>query len=63
MPTSGCGGVSGAIEMNPVYAEWGSMLGVGLRQRGAIWLLLEPALAFTVSILSFNLLAEGLRRR
>jgi peptide/nickel transport system permease protein len=53
----------GGFELNPVYAEWGSMLGVGLRQRSAIWLLLEPALAFTISILAFNLLAEGLRRR
>lgn len=53
----------GGIEMNPVYAEWGSMLGVGLRQRSALWLLIEPALAFTISILAFNLLAEGLRRR
>jgi peptide/nickel transport system permease protein len=55
--------LGGGVEMNPVYAEWGSMLGVGLRQRSAIWLLLEPALAFTISILAFNLLAEGLRRR
>jgi ABC-type dipeptide/oligopeptide/nickel transport system permease subunit len=49
---------------DPVYAEWGSMLGSGLRDRNAgIWMLLEPLIAFTVAILAFNLIAEGLRRR
>ncbi len=49
---------------DPIYAEWGSMLAKGLRQRNlGIWLLLEPLLAFTITILAFNLLAEGLRRR
>jgi peptide/nickel transport system permease protein len=48
----------------PVQAEWGGMLARGLRERGAgIWLLLAPMGAFTLTILSFNLLAEGLRRR
>lgn len=49
---------------DPIFAEWGSMLAKGLRQRGlGIWLFLEPLLAFTITILAFNLLAEGLRRR
>src|SRR6266508_1275550 len=49
---------------DPIYAEWGSMLAKGLRQRGlGIWLLIEPLIAFTITILAFNLLAEGLRRR
>jgi ABC-type dipeptide/oligopeptide/nickel transport system permease subunit len=39
------------------------MLARGLRQRGFLWLFLEPLLAFTLAILGFNLLAEGLRRR
>ena len=46
------------------YAEWGSMLATGARERGtALWLMLEPLLAFSLAILTFNLLAEGLRRR
>jgi peptide/nickel transport system permease protein len=49
---------------DPIYAEWGSMLAKGLRQRSlGIWLFLEPLLAFTITILAFNLMAEGLRRR
>jgi ABC-type dipeptide/oligopeptide/nickel transport system permease subunit len=49
---------------DPIYAEWGSMLAKGLRQRSlAPWLLIEPLIAFTVTILACNLLAEGLRRR
>ena len=40
------------------------MLARGVRDRGAsLWLLLEPLIAFTLAILAFNLLAEGLRRR
>lgn len=55
---------TGSKLLDPIYAEWGSMLAKGLRQRGSgIWLLLEPLLAFTLAILAFNLLAEGLRRR
>jgi len=46
------------------YAEWGSMLASARRERGtALWLMLEPLLAFSLAILTFNLLAEGLRRR
>lgn len=56
--------VTGSRYFDPIYAEWGSMLAKGLRQRGlGIWLLIEPLLAFTLAILAFNLLAEGLRRR
>jgi peptide/nickel transport system permease protein len=48
----------------PIQAEWGGMLARGLRERGAgIWLLLAPMAMFTLTILAFNLLAEGLRRR
>jgi peptide/nickel transport system permease protein len=48
----------------PIQAEWGGMLARGLRERGSgIWLLLAPMGAFTLTILAFNLLAEGLRRR
>ena len=40
------------------------MVALSLRQRNiGYWILLEPLLAFTVSIVAFNLLAEGLRRR
>jgi peptide/nickel transport system permease protein len=49
---------------DPIYAEWGSMLAKGLRQRSlGIWLFMEPLMAFTITILAFNLVAEGLRRR
>ena len=52
------------IAQDPIYAEWGGMLARGLRARSSgLWLLLEPVIAFTLSILAFNLLAEGLRRR
>jgi peptide/nickel transport system permease protein len=52
------------IVLDPVYAEWGSMLAVGLgERRNSPWLLLIPVAAFTLAILAFNLLAEGLRRR
>ncbi|HEU5103048.1 MAG TPA: ABC transporter permease [Roseiflexaceae bacterium] len=48
----------------PIQAEWGGMLARGLRERGSgLWLLLAPMGAFTLTILAFNLLAEGLRRR
>ena len=57
-------GDAGASSVHPIYAEWGSMLARGVRDRGAgLWLLLEPLIAFTLAILAFNLLAEGLRRR
>jgi peptide/nickel transport system permease protein len=54
---------SRVIASDPIYAEWGSMLARGLRQRSFFWLFLEPLLAFTLVIMGFNLLAEGLRRR
>jgi peptide/nickel transport system permease protein len=53
-----------ALGVFPIQAEWGGMLARGLRERGSgIWLLLAPMGAFTITILAFNLLAEGLRRR
>jgi peptide/nickel transport system permease protein len=53
-----------ALGVFPIQAEWGGMLARGLRERGSgIWLLLAPMGAFTLTILAFNLLAEGLRRR
>jgi len=56
--------ITGSHYLDPIYAEWGSMLAKGLRERGSgLWLLLEPLLAFTLAILAFNLLGEGLRRR
>jgi peptide/nickel transport system permease protein len=56
--------VGSAISVDPIYAEWGGMLAKGLRDRHqGIWLFLAPVAAFTISILAFNLLAEGLRRR
>lgn len=55
--------VAGRLINEPVYAEWGSMLAIGLRERGKLWLLIEPLIVFTLAILAFNLLAEGLRRR
>ncbi|HEX6287743.1 MAG TPA: ABC transporter permease [Herpetosiphonaceae bacterium] len=51
------------LASDPIFAEWGSMLARGLRQRAYLWLFLEPLVAFTLAILGFNLLAEGLRRR
>jgi peptide/nickel transport system permease protein len=51
------------VASDPIFAEWGSMLARGLRQRNHLWLFLEPLLAFALAILGFNLLAEGLRRR
>lgn len=56
--------VGNVIAADPIYAEWGSMLANGIRARGqGSWLLTVPIAAFTLAILSFNLLAEGLRRR
>jgi peptide/nickel transport system permease protein len=53
-----------ALGVFPIQAEWGGMLARGLRERGSgIWLLLAPMGMFTLTILAFNLLAEGLRRR
>lgn len=56
--------LNGSKYLVPLYSEWGSMVALSLRQRNiGYWILLEPLLAFTVSIVAFNLLAEGLRRR
>ena len=57
-------GTGNNVTVDPVFAEWGSMLARGVRDepRGW-WLLLVPAGAFVIAILAFNLLAEGLRRR
>ena len=56
--------VSGSLRPEQVIAEWGGMLanGLGFRNLGW-WLLVVPFTAFTLSILSFSLIAEGLRRR
>jgi peptide/nickel transport system permease protein len=56
--------IGNLVQITPIHAEWGGMLARGLRERGSgIWLLLAPMGAFTIAILAFNLLAEGLRRR
>jgi ABC-type dipeptide/oligopeptide/nickel transport system permease subunit len=55
--------VLGQLVEDPWAPEWGAMLAVGVRQRSAPWLFLEPMIAFTLAILSFNLLADGLRRQ
>jgi peptide/nickel transport system permease protein len=56
--------IGNQITADPIYAEWGSMLAKGLRERGnGPWLFFAPVAAFVLSILAFNLLAEGLRRR
>jgi peptide/nickel transport system permease protein len=56
--------IGNQIAADPIYAEWGSMLAKGVRERGSgAWLFLAPVAAFVLSILAFNLLGEGLRRR
>lgn len=56
--------IGGQMVADPIYAEWGGMLARGLRDRGdGWWLFLVPVVAFTLGILAFNLLAEGLRRK
>jgi peptide/nickel transport system permease protein len=56
--------IGNQISVDPIYAEWGSLLAKGLRERGnGPWLFFAPVAAFVLSILAFNLLAEGLRRR
>lgn len=56
--------VGNVISTDTIYAEWGSMLAKGIRERSsAPWLFLAPMGAFVMAILGFNLLAEGLRRR
>jgi ABC-type dipeptide/oligopeptide/nickel transport system permease subunit len=56
--------VGTSVSVDPIYAEWGGMLAKGLRdQSSGVWLFLVPVVAFTLAILAFNLLAEGLRTR
>lgn len=56
--------LGGVVNVDPLFAEWGGLLAKGLRERSrGPWLFLAPTLVFTASILAFNLLAEGLRRR
>lgn len=56
--------LNGSKYLIPLYAEWGSMVALSLRQRNqGYWILIEPLLAFTLSIVAFSLMAEGLRRR
>jgi ABC-type dipeptide/oligopeptide/nickel transport system permease subunit len=56
--------VGSTISNDPIFAEWGGMLAKGVRERASgYWLFLVPMLAFALSILAFNLLAEGLRQR
>lgn len=53
-----------AVSYIQLHAEWGGMLARGMRERSAgYWLVLAPIGAFSLVILAFNLLAEGLRRR
>lgn len=52
-----------SVNVDPLYAEWGGLLAKGLRERRAgPWLFLAPTAVLTLSILAFNLLAEGLRK-
>ncbi|HNP72790.1 MAG TPA: ABC transporter permease subunit [Kouleothrix sp.] len=56
--------ITGSPYLTPLYSEWGSLVATSLRQRNqGYWILIEPLLAFTLAIVAFNLLAEGLRRR
>lgn len=56
--------IGGQINIDPIFAEWGGMLAKGVRARATgPWLFIAPMAAFSLSILAFNLLAEGLRRR
>jgi peptide/nickel transport system permease protein len=56
--------IGGQITNDPIYAEWGGMLARGVRERAnGPWVFIAPMAAFSLSILAFSLLAEGLRRR
>ncbi|KJS16241.1 MAG: peptide ABC transporter permease [Peptococcaceae bacterium BRH_c4b] len=48
------------LGVQPPYAEWGTMLGVG-RNCLAPHIVFFPGLAITVTVLAFNLLGDGLR--
>ena len=46
----------------PPTPSWGSMIQDGLQYyRAAPWLVLYPGLAITLAVVSFNLVASGLR--
>ncbi len=53
------------VGVQPPTPSWGSMIrtGAGLVTTGQWWLALFPALAIFVCVLSFNLIADGLRDR
>lgn len=56
--------IGGQVTNDPIYAEWGGMLARGVRERAnGPWVFIAPMAAFSLSILAFSLLAEGLRRR
>jgi peptide/nickel transport system permease protein len=56
--------IGSRITVDAITSEWGGLLANGLRNRsGAPWLLIAPTVAFTLAILGFNTLADGLRRR
>ena len=49
--------------MRPPQAEWGMMISEGMRNllAGEWWVTVFPGLALFLSVLGFNLLADGLR--
>jgi peptide/nickel transport system permease protein len=52
------------LYVEPHYAEWGNMIALSLTWRDAApWMLWCTVLVFTLTILAFNMLAEGLRRQ
>lgn len=52
------------VQIDPRFPDWSGMIASGVRLvETAPWILAEPMLAFTLAILGFYLLAEGLRRR
>lgn len=56
--------IDGTVSVLAHQPEWGSLLADGVRWRtSAPVLFLAPMAAFSYTILAFNLLAEGLRRR
>lgn len=56
--------IGATVHIDPRYPDWSGMIANGVRYiQTSSWLLFEPMLAFTLAILGFYLLAEGLRRR